>query len=189
MTQNSIIGLEWIPTQYRSETLLAIVRSVEVANHAGADCWGLRLDEDSLMLKVGPHEVLQVVKRERSKSGMPWHLIVDRELIPARLRSRDGHSLRFSKDTNCYGERRVSSYYPSNPGTEACDFEFSVLKETYHALHDAHVAVIRRAVGLRLNPATRQKHSSALVSLLASETGHSVAQPAWMTIHEKQERM
>jgi hypothetical protein len=111
MTQHSTIGLEWIPTQYRSETFLAIVRSVEVANHAGADRWGLRLDEHSLMLKVGPHEVLQVVKREWSKSGLPWHLIVDRELIPASLRSREGDGLQFSKDTNCYGERRVRSYY------------------------------------------------------------------------------
>jgi hypothetical protein len=184
MTQDpATICQRWrIPTQYRSEVLLAIARSVEVANQAGPDRWGLRLDDDSIMLKVGPHEVLQVLNSKR----MPFHLIVDRELIPASLRSRDGDGLRFSKDENCYGELGVGSYYPSNPGTEACDFEFSVLKETYHALYNAHVAVVRRAAGLRLNPATRQNHSSALVSFLASETGHSLAQPAWVTIREKQ---
>jgi hypothetical protein len=137
-----------IPTEYWREALLAIVRSAEVANEAGADHWGLRLDNDSLMLKVGPHEVLQVLRCGRSKSGMPLHLIVDRELVPASLRSRDGDGLQFSKDKNCYGELGVSSYYPSNPGTEACDFEFSVLEETYQALYGAHTVVIQRAAGL-----------------------------------------
>lgn len=176
-----------IPMQYWSEALLAIVRSVEGANQAGPDRWGVRLDDDSLMLKIGPHEVLQVLQRDRSRSGMPFHLIVDRGLIPATLRSRDGEGLRFSKDENCYGELGVSSYYPSDPGTEACDFEFSMLKETYHALYGAHVAVVQRAAGLRLNPATRRNHSSALVSFLASETGQHLAQPAWMMMREKQE--
>jgi hypothetical protein len=150
MTQDPTICPEWIPTQYRTETFLDIVRSIEAATQAGPDRWGLRLDEDSLMLKVGPHEVLQVLNPKRAKlRGMSFHLIVDRDLIPARLRSRDGDGLRFSKDENCYGERGVSSYYPSNPGTEACDFEFSVLEETYQTLYDAHVAVIHRAAGLR----------------------------------------
>jgi hypothetical protein len=187
MTQDPTICPEWIPTQYRREAFRAIVRSVKVANQAGPNRWGLSLYEHSLRLKVGPHEVLQIIDQPWAKSEMPVHLIVDKDLIPSYLRPRA--DLLFSGDWDCYGTPGAIGYYLSNPGTEACDFEFSVLKETYDALYDAHVAVIRRAAGLRLNPATRRNHSSSFVSFLASETGHSLAQPAWMTIHEKQEGM
>jgi hypothetical protein len=176
-----------IPTEYWSEALLAMVRSVEVAHQAGPDRWGLRLDDNSLMLKIGPHEVLQVLRPDRSRSGLPFHIIVDSELIPAALRSRDGERLQCSKEKNCYGEVGVNGYYPSNPGTEACDFEFSVLVETYQALYNAHTVVIQRAAVLRLNPAIRRNHSRALVAFLASETGHHLAQPAWMMMREQQE--
>ena len=178
MTQDPTICLEWIPAQYRSEALLAIVRSVEVANQAGPDRWGLRLDNDSLMLKVGPHEALQVVKPERSKSGMPFHLIVDRELVPTYLRTRA--DLAFSEARDCYGKPGASGYYASDPGTEACDCGFPALKEVYQALSDAHIAVVRRAARRRRHPSTRPTHSSALVSLLASETDHRLAQPAYL---------
>jgi hypothetical protein len=176
----------WIPSQYWIKTLQAIARSIEVAHDAGPNRWGLRLDRDSVMLKVGPHEVLQVLNGERAQHGMPFHMIVDRELIPTSLRSRDDDRIWFSKGEDCYGTRGASSYYPSDPGTEACKFKFSVLTEMYDALYDAHATVIRRAAGLPLNPATRQQHSSALVSFLAAETGYNLAQPAWVTMHEEQ---
>jgi hypothetical protein len=178
------ICLPWISTEFRSEALLAVARSIKVAHQAGPDRWGLRLDVDSLMLKVGPHEVLQVLNCKRAKRGLPFHVIVDRDLIPATLRSRD--DLWFSKDEDCYENLGRSSYYSSDPGTEACEFKFSVLKEgLYDALFAAHTAVIHRVAHLPLNPATRQKHSRALVEFLALETGHSLAQPTWTMMHEK----
>ena len=185
MTQNPTRCPEWIPTQYWREAFRAIVRSATFANQAGPNRWGLSLYEHSLMLKVGPHEVLQIIDQPRAKSKMPVHLIVDKDLIPSDLHPRA--ELSFTGDRDCYGTPGAIGYYRSNPGTEACNFEFSVLQETYDALYEAHVAVIRRAAGLRLNPATRRNHSSSFVSFLASETGHSLAQPAWMTIHETQE--
>lgn len=162
-----------IPAQYWRETLIAIVRSVEVAHQEGPDRWGLRLDDDSLMLKVGPHEVLQL-----GAWNAPFHLIVDRELVPTYLRSRA--DLVFSEDRDCYGKPGASGYYASDPGTEACDFGFPALKEVYQALSDAHIAVVRRASRMRRHPSTRPTHSSALVSFLASETDHRLAQPAYL---------
>ena len=131
-----------IPAQYWREVLLAIARSVEVANQGGPDRWGLRLDDESVMLKVGPQEVLQL-----GTWNAPFHLIVDRELVPANLRSNA--DLLFSEDRDSYGKPGASGYYASDPGTEACDFGFPVLKKAHDALYDAHVAVVRRAARMR----------------------------------------
>src|SRR5512132_1861078 len=107
MTQDPTRCLDWIPTQYRPDVLLAIARSVCVAHDAGPARWGLSLYEHSLMLKVGPHEVLQIIEKGWSQSGLPVHLIVDRDLVPASVRARAGHELAFSDETNCYGREGV----------------------------------------------------------------------------------
>jgi hypothetical protein len=56
MTQDPTRCLDWIPTQYRPDVLLAIARSVYIAHDVGPARWGLSLYEHSLMLKVGPHD-------------------------------------------------------------------------------------------------------------------------------------
>jgi hypothetical protein len=88
------------------------------------------------MLKIGPHEVLQIGPWE-----CPVHLIVDRRSVPKRLRKMS--KLKFSEDRDYYGNASSTGYYASAVGTEACNMHFEQLAQTYSDLAPAHAAAIR----------------------------------------------
>src|SRR2546428_424097 len=71
---------EFVPARYMRAILTAIAHSVHHAHNAESSKWGLRLNRDSIMLKVGFVEVLQV--------GNGWfHELALGDLIPRRLRT------------------------------------------------------------------------------------------------------
>jgi hypothetical protein len=124
------------------------------------------------MLKVGMHEVLQLV------DGKPlFSLIVNKNTVPAEVRRLP--ELMFSGDRDCYGNRGTEGYYPSNPGSEACDMPFERVKETYQTLLNAHTTLIARAAKTRMNPTTPGTHSSELVRFVAEKLGNPLPQPAY----------
>lgn len=161
-----------IPARYRNDILAAMASSVLLAHKVEASSWGVRVD-DSIMLKVGPHEVLQV-----GNWKLPFHLVVDRELVPRALRRRS--DLSFSGDMDHHGKQGAGGFYPSNPGTEACDCDFPVVAEIYKVLYDAHASVVRRAALMRRHPSTKKTHSAEFVELLASESGYPLGQPSYV---------
>jgi hypothetical protein len=163
-----------VPPLYRDDVMLALGTSIELAHQHGPDRWGIRLTEgpEGIMLKVGMHEIFQLVKRRPL-----LYLIVDKHTVPRELRNLP--EFRFSGDTDCYGNLGTEGYYPSNPGSEACDFPFERVKDAYQALLDTHTTIIARAARTRINPTTRPKHSCQLVRFVAERLGKSLPQPAY----------
>jgi 5-methylcytosine-specific restriction protein A len=124
------------------------------------------------MLKVGPHEVLQIGQWSR-----PCHIVVDRDLVPQALRARA--SLWFSGDLDLNGKPGKVGYYASNPGTEVCKFDFPDLMDAYRSLAPAHRAIIQRAAHLRRHGSTVRSHSGDLLTFVGSEAGRQLEQPAY----------
>jgi len=172
--------LKFIPAEHWSTVLGAIATSVYIANRAAPTAWGIRVKE-SIMLKVGPHEVLQVGPWRR-----PCHLLVDGALVPQDVRSNP--NLWFSLDRDYEGNSGKIGYYPSNPGTEACEFDFPDLADVYRALAAAHVACIGDAARMRRHSSTAETHSLTFVDLLIFETGLRLQQPAYVDSSDQRAR-
>jgi hypothetical protein len=172
----------FIPAEHWSAVLGVIASSADIAHRAAPDAWGIRVKDRSVMLKVGPHEVLQVGPWRR-----PCHLLVDGALVPQALRAN--LNLWFSLDRDYEGNLGKSGYYASNPGTEACKFDFPELVEVYRALAAAHVTVIERAARMRRHSSTAGMHSAAFVAFLATETGLELQQPAYVDSFESRARV
>src|SRR6266478_8651103 len=93
----------FIPNKHWSPIIKVVAHSIEIAHHAEASKWGLRLNRDSIMLKVGFVEVMQL--------GDGWfHQLVKRDLVPSSLRS--DRRLRFS-----------AAPYANAPDCDFCDTE------------------------------------------------------------------
>lgn len=95
-----------IPKKYWRDVIEALGESIKLAHSNGHDRWGIRLTTDSIMLKVGQHEVLQL-----GNWDLPFHLIVDSGTVPLHLRSRT--ELYFSGKNDCYGNSNADGYYPA----------------------------------------------------------------------------
>lgn len=52
---------ELAPSNLRGAVVRILADAIERANEAKPDCWGVRVNRDSLMLKVGRIEVIQVL--------------------------------------------------------------------------------------------------------------------------------
>jgi hypothetical protein len=164
-----------VPSQYQGDVIAALGTSIELVHQSGPYRWGVRLAPDSIMLKIGPHEILQIHSWEWER---PFHLIIDRNSVPPEVRAWP--ELAFSEDWDCYGQREAAGYYPSNPGSEACDMPFGMVKDAYQALLEAHAEVIARAATKRRNPSTLRAHSPELVRFVAQVLGKPLPQPAYI---------
>jgi hypothetical protein len=158
-----------VPAEHWRTVLTVVSESMECAHQHGPDRWGVRVNR-SLILKVGPHEVLQI-----GQWPQPCHLIVTSELVPADLRANN--ALKFSGNRDSRENRGQSGYHASQDGTEVCDFDFADLETTYRHLRHAHFEAIARAASLRRHPSTARSHSADFVELAASITGKRLSQP------------
>lgn len=163
-----------VPSQYWDDVMGVLGTSIELVHQSGPERWGVRLAPDSIMLKIGPHEVLQIHSWEWER---PFHLIIDKNSVPTELRGRP--ELWFSGDRDCYGSSGAEGYYVSNPGSEACDLPFENVKDVYQALLNAHTEVIARAATKRRHASTLRTHSPELVLFVADALGKSLPQPAY----------
>jgi hypothetical protein len=163
-----------VPRRCSDAVMEALGTSIELAHQYGPERWGIRLTRgpEGIMLKVGMHEILQLI------DGSPLlYLIVDKNTVPAEVRNLPEFT--FSGDRDCYGNLGTEGYYPSNPGSEACDFPFDRVKDAYPALLETHATIIARAAWTRRNPTTRATHSPQLVRFVAERLGKLLAQPAY----------
>lgn len=161
-----------VPAQYWKDVMESIGASIELAHHYGPDRWGIRLATTDIMLKVGMHEVLQV-----GTWDLPFHLIVDRKTVPPELRTHP--KLWFSEDRDSEGTRGAKGLYRSNPGSEACNMPFALVRTAYQNLLSSHTEIIARAVKKPKHSTTRSTHSAELVQFVAMELGRTLPQPSY----------
>jgi hypothetical protein len=155
----AIVG-DFVPRRYLRSLVAALAHSVRCADRANPAKWGLRLNPDSVMLKVGFVEVLQL--------GAGWfHQLVRSDLVPAKLRF-DGR-LRFSNPR-----------YRNAPECEACDFDLPSALAMYSGLLTAHEAAIEVAANSRRHTTTTHDHSPGLIAFLANELGSAIPQPEYL---------
>jgi hypothetical protein len=171
-----------VPRDYRPDVLQVLGSSIELAHHHGQDRWGITLGRISIMLKVGSHEILQVGDWE-----LPFHLIVDEETVPADLRRIS--RLHFSKGRDYYGSRTAAGYYPSNPGTEACDMPFDEIAGAYKRLYDSHAEVVARAAQRRRHLSIPRTHSPEMVRFVARELGRPLPQPRYSRDYDENQEL
>jgi 5-methylcytosine-specific restriction protein A len=166
-----------IPKKYRRNVFEALSKSIKLAHRAGPDKWGIRLAPDSIMLKMGPHEIVQLGDRDLS-----FHIIVDDKTVPAHLRTRD--DLWFSDGLDYFGELS-KGYYKSNPGSEACNISYINLKEIYEELFSSHIQIVTRAAQKRIHTTTKETHSIDLIQYISKELGETLPQPAYIQESEE----
>src|SRR6476620_10002308 len=79
-----------VPDARFSAVLKAIAHSIRVAHRAAPSKWGLRLNRNSIMLKVGFVEVLQVgraIDRVEGIGDSWFHELVHRDVVPQNIQS------------------------------------------------------------------------------------------------------
>lgn len=160
-----------IPAEFFLPVCSALADSVDMVHQAEPNKWGLRLAKRSIMLKIGSHEVIQVLRDN-------WfHIIVDRDLVPEVLR-RNPDQLTFTQ-TNYQRNHSSLGFYPSNPSSESCDFDFSLVQEVYSQLKPAHEAIIKKAARTQMLPNTKSTHSADLVDYLSLVVDRELPQPQY----------
>jgi hypothetical protein len=163
---------DFIPQAHWGPVTSALARSIELAHESNPDSWGIRFDGVSIMLKVGPHEILQI-----GPWPLPVHIVVDRATIPPMVRAIPG--LEFSGDHDWHGRAGRAGYYVSNPGTEACNLGFAHLPQVFSDLFESHAISTRRAAKKQRHGSTRATHCPELVMLVGREAGRRLAQPGY----------
>ena len=156
----SEIVRQLVPEKYLKPLLKAVVHSINVANDANPAKWGLRLNQDGAMLKVGFVEVLQV------RDGW-FHQLVKSDLVPKKLRS--DRRIRFSDRPP----------YKNAPGCITCNLNFPMLALAYPALLQAHEAAIRIAAGSPRHTSTTKDHSPGLILFISHELNEPMPQPSY----------
>jgi hypothetical protein len=166
-----------VPPQYWEDVLESLARSIDLAHQQGPDRWGIRVAISDIMLKVGSHEVLQI-----GEWDLPFHLIVDKNTVPHQLRGRS--ELWFSGDVVSGGNSEAKGIYRSNPGSEACDMPFELVRSVYQELFNSHAEIISRAARKPKHPSTRATHSARLIRFMGEELGKVLPQPSYWNASE-----
>ena len=137
-----------------------LAHSVSFAYRASPSKWGLRLNRDNVMLKVGFVEVLQI--------GDGWfHFLLKSEFVPPSWRS--DRRLEFSDRP-----------YRNAPECDACDMQIALAARAYEALREAHEAAIEIAARSPRHTSTTRDHSPGLVVYLSQLLNVALPQPAYL---------
>jgi hypothetical protein len=153
-----------VPKRHWKDVLKAVAHSVEVAHKADPSKWGLRLNRQSIMLKVGFVEVMHLEPE--------WfHELVQKDRVPAQLRlSRGFH---FSDEP-----------YVHAPNCDTCDMDVSSVRHGYERLLSAHEDAISVAARSHRHTTTAKDHSPGLVVFLSQELGVLLPQPSYINAAE-----
>lgn len=148
-----------VPERHLKIVLQAVAHAVQIAHQAAPSKWGLRLNGDSVMLKVGFPEVLQF------REGW-FHEVAFRDMIPSKLR-RD-RRLSFSE-----------FIYRNAKGCDGCDMTIADVAKLYPALRRAHEEAILIAARSPRRHDTPRDHSPGLIVFLSEELGVRLPQPEY----------
>ena len=143
-----------------NDVIQLLGHSIEVANYADQLKWGIRINDKSMMLKVGFVEVLQV-------GWSQIHLLV-----------KDGLDIRALR-----ADARIDfsqAPYKNAPKCDTCNFGPPNLRQLYPRLKDAHEAAIQVAALSPRHPSTANDHSEKLVEFLSECLGRRLPQPAYI---------
>jgi hypothetical protein len=149
-----------VPQKHLRAVLKALARSVGLADGASPAKWGLRLNPDSIMLKVGFVQVLQLHEDE-------FLLLLDKPSVPASLRAN--RRLRFRRHE-----------YANAPRCGTCDMDIAIVERLYPALLPAHQAAIRVAARRPRRSDTTKDHSRGLVVFVSQQLGVPPPQPEYL---------
>jgi 5-methylcytosine-specific restriction enzyme A len=146
----------------RLRVLEAIAQSVRIANQVAPSKWGIRINQKSIMLKVGFVETLTV-------SADWFHELVERRSIPTKL----------------FKQKRVKFTlrpYKNAPGCDASnvDSDFTYAVEVYSRLFPAHTEAIRIAGKRHRRADTLKDHSPGLINYISRELKIRLPQPSWL---------
>lgn len=149
----SEIVQQLVPKRYLGATLKALANSIHVAHRTSPEKWGLRLNQTSIMLKVGFVEVMQI--------GNGWfHELVVVGLVPRNVRKDP--RLRFGNPP-----------YVNAPDCGSCDMAPQVVGEAYKRLRLAHESAIQVAARSRRHTTTTKDHSPGLIVYLSEYLGYA----------------
>ncbi|MDX2004032.1 MAG: hypothetical protein SFU83_02040 [Meiothermus sp.] len=163
-----------IPPAFREDCLDILARAVLTITKFTGKNWSLRVSANNgIMLKVGAHEVIQFVR-----SGA--YFIVDTATIRDELRKEQIYV--FSNGYDYKHKPTTIGFYPSNPGTEACDTKVENAKTLFDQITDSFVEAVKRAARTRPNPSNRKTHSREFVEYIKVRTGIAVPQPNYVDI-------
>jgi hypothetical protein len=151
---------EFLTKRHRKAVLKCIAQSIKVAHAASSSKWGVRLNRNSVMLKVGFVEVLQF--------GEGWfHLLALGDNVPEHVRKRP--RIKVSPPP-----------YVNAPGCETCDMPFPEALESYPSLRTAHEAAIQVVARSRRHTTTTKDHSPGFIVYLAEVLGTHLPQPEYL---------
>jgi predicted HNH restriction endonuclease len=143
------------------DVIQALGHSIEIASQADQTKWGIRINDQSIMLKVGFVEVLQV--------GRGWfHLLVKNNSNVRGLRADPRIDF-------------TQTPYKNAQNCDTCSFDTPNLKQFYPRLKKAHEAAIRVAALSPRHTSTAKDHSQKLVEFLAADLGRSLPQPGYIS--------
>lgn len=143
---------EFVPQRHRHAVFSALVRSIRDAHTADPAKWGLRLNTDSVMLKVGFNEVWQC--------GRDWvRVLVSREKLPRGITAD------------------IKEPYRHAPGCDSIGMRHAALPKTIMSIQPAHSAAIQISAKSQRHTTTDRDHSPGLVTFLARETRSRLQQP------------
>jgi hypothetical protein len=142
-----------------------LARSILTANQFAPEKWGVRINEKSVMLKVGFVEVLHLFNDV-------FHHLVRGDLVPKKARSDRRYSF--------YGVR-----YKNAPGCDAFEADLSISKKPYALLLPAHEAAIEIAARSPIHTTTRNDHSPDLVNFISQMVKIPLPQPTYIGASEQ----
>jgi hypothetical protein len=153
-----------IPKYQMEDVLNVLVHSVRLAHQEAPSRWGLRLNDSSVMLKVGFVEVLQL--------GAGWfHILVESSQISKKLQ----------RDKNFQFSRGAP--YRNAPGCKTCDIDnVSMIARAYSSLLPAHEGAIRIAALSPIHTSTTKDHSPGLIAFLSQELNTRLSQPIYLDV-------
>ncbi|THD70426.1 MAG: hypothetical protein E7813_08345 [Bradyrhizobium sp.] len=149
-----------VPHRQANAVLQALGHSIDIANQADPTKWGVRINDRSIMLKVGFVEVLQI--------GKGWF----HELI------KNGHRVRNLKPDPTITFSKEP--YTNAPDCDTCNFDTQNVARLYPRLSNAHEEAIRVAALSRRHTSTIKDHSQELVEFLSKTLGRRLPQPGYI---------
>lgn len=162
-----------VPQWHLDQVFEILAAAIEFAHRARPDRWGIRVRDDGLMLSVGPHPVLQL-----SPLWDSLHLVVERAAVTEALRKDP--ALWFSEDLAHDGLLGAVGFYPSHPGSEACEVPFGHVSRVFPVIRAAFEACVEHAAAMRRSPQTRRTHMPNLVREISHQVGRLLPQPSYV---------
>lgn len=142
--------------------------SIQIANQLAAHRWGVTLDSDSMRLNCGMIEVVTILP--------DWiHVVADAESLP--IFSPALVEVRKTRNG------AIKGFYPSVPGSIACDFDAKKSILVLPQIADSHNRLLQKASRTPFAPNRKKAHSPGVIEYLEDCLDQVLPQPEYSTTH------